>query len=69
MSLRHFTPAEIVITRVEAGRILRFFFPAQSIPPALTDEDISYAQALLVEAVDVSAEMGYVQVLFDKALM
>jgi hypothetical protein len=70
MALRHFAPAEIIITREQASRILRFFFPGQALPPsALTDDDISYAQALLVEAVDASTEMGYVQILFDNAFM
>jgi hypothetical protein len=70
VALRHFTPAEIVITRDQAARILRFFFPGQPLPPnSLTNDDISYAQALLVEAVDASTEIGYVQVLFDSAFM
>ena len=70
MPLRHFAPAEIVVTREQAARILRFFFPGQPAGPnELTTEDIGYAQALLVEAVDASTEMGYVQVLFDKAFM
>lgn len=33
----------------------------------LTDEDVSFAQALLIEAVDSSREMSYVQVIFEKA--
>jgi hypothetical protein len=70
VALRHFTPAEIVITREQAARILRFFFPGQPLAPeGLTKEDISYAQALLIEAVDASTEMGYVQILFDKVFM
>jgi hypothetical protein len=70
VALRHFTPAEIVITREQAARILRFFFPGQPLGPhTLNDEDISYAQALLIEAVDASTEMGYVQILFDNAFM
>jgi hypothetical protein len=70
VALRHFSPAEVVITREQAARILRFFFPGQPPTPSeLTNEDISYAQALLIEAVDASTEMGYVQILYDKAFM
>jgi hypothetical protein len=70
MPLRHFAPTEILITKEQAGRILKFFFPNMPIPPgALMEDDLSYAQALLVEAVDASTEMGYIQVLFDKAFM
>ncbi len=43
-------------------------FPDQQVSePQLSDEDISFAQALLIEAVDSSREMGYVQILFEKA--
>ena len=70
MPLKHFSPGEIVITREQASRILKYFFPDCPLPAGqLTDEDVSYAQALLIEAVDASTDMGYVQILFDKAFM
>ena len=54
----------------QAARVLRFFFPDQPIDAGrLTSADIAFAQALLIEAVDASAEMSYVEVLFDKAFM
>jgi len=49
MPLKHFSPAEIVITREQASRILRYFFSDSPLPAGqLTDEDVSYAQALLI---------------------
>ena len=65
--LRHFTKDELILSKQDAGRVLRYFFPAHPITPTqLTDEDVGFAQALLVQAVDSSTEMGYVQILFDK---
>lgn len=70
VSLKHFQPFELALNKEQAGRVLRFFFPDQPIDPGiLTDDDVSFAQALLVEAIDASNEMGYAQVLFDKAFM
>jgi len=48
-------------------RILRFFFPGQPMT-ALNDGDVEFAQALLVEALDASTQLGYVQILADKML-
>ena len=68
--LRHFRPNEIKITKEQAARVLKFFFPDQAVNPgSITNDDASFAQALLVEGVDASTEMGYVHVLFDKAYM
>ena len=65
--LRHFTKDELLLSQQDASRVLRYFFPAHPLPPGeLTDEDIEFAQALLLQAVDSSTEMGYVQILFDK---
>lgn len=66
-SLAHFSKSQCIITRAQAARVLRFFFPDQPLgEPELSDEDVSFAQALLIEAVDSSREMSYVQVLFEK---
>ena len=67
-SLQHFRKDQLIISRAQAARLLRFFFPSQQLSEnSLTDEDVAFAQALLIEAVDSSREMGYVQVLFEKA--
>ena len=69
-TLRHFPPSEVIISKEQASRILRFFFPGQpATASSLTAEDTAFAQALLVEAVDASKEMGYVHIIFDKAYM
>jgi hypothetical protein len=64
--LRHFTKDEIYISPEDARTILRFFFGAD-VPPAeqLTIEDQGFAQALLLEAIDSSYAMSYVQEIFD----
>lgn len=68
--LRHFSKSELLLSQEQAARVLRFFFPDQLVPAgALTDEDVGFAQALLIEAVDRSTEMGYVEVLFNNAFM
>jgi hypothetical protein len=68
--LQHFGPTELRMSADQALRVLRFFFPDQPIDPArMTDDDIAFAQALLIEAVDASTQMSYVQVLYDKAFM
>lgn len=62
--LRHFSKDEIKISREQASRILRFFFPDQSVSPNETDEDVAFAQALLLEAIDKSNDEGYIEILF-----
>ena len=64
--LRRFTPGEVLLTGPDAHRFLRFF----SIEPGLTPEqltiqDRAFVQALLVEAIDTSYDMGYVAALFN----
>ena len=68
--LRHFQKDEIRITRADARNIVVFFF-RNNVPPAasLTDEDVAFAQALLLEAVDKSYAMGYVEALFNSFYM
>lgn len=70
MALRRFTDDEIVISRNDAWKLLQFFFNQVSILPAsLTNQDISFAQALLLDAADRSYEMGYAQILFENFFM
>lgn len=66
MYLKHFSPAEILISRAEAVTILKFFWPDLSLTEGdLSNEDVGFAQALLLEAIDASYKMGYVHVIFD----
>jgi hypothetical protein len=68
--LKHFRPDEILISADDANTILRFFFGSQVSPSGeLTGEDIAFAQALLLEAIDKSYVMGYVQIVFDSFYM
>ncbi len=64
--LRHFSSIEIYITKHEAWTIFRFFWPPIQIrEESLTDDDIAFAQALFLEAIDASYKMGYVHILYD----
>jgi hypothetical protein len=68
--LKRFAPGEIKISFEEAARILKFFFPDAPIAAgSLTSDDLSFAQGLLVEAIDASSEMAYVQRLYEKTFM
>ena len=70
LQLRHFGPTELKLSPEQAQRVLRFFFPDQPIDAAnLTTDDISFAQALLVEAIDASAHISFVEIIFDKAFI
>jgi len=64
--LRHFGADEIIITADDANLILRFFF-GDNVPPAdqLDADDIGFAQALFLEAIDKSYAMGYVHIVYD----
>ena len=67
MSLRHFSADELIFDQQECFAILRFFFIDVGIQAAsLTVRDRSFAQALLVEAVDASYRMGYAEIIFDQ---
>jgi hypothetical protein len=64
--LQHFSGSDLRLDREQARLTLKFFFPSTDIDHInITDDDRSFAQALLVEAIDASAQMGYVQVLFE----
>jgi hypothetical protein len=63
--LRHFQRDELLITQEQAERIIRYFFGELTIPPGqLTDDDVCFAQALLLEGIDESNWIGYVEDLF-----
>jgi hypothetical protein len=65
-TLRHFDRPQLLFNQQESYDILRFFGIEPGIQAAaLTDEDRSFAQALLVEAVDASYAMGYVNIIYD----
>jgi len=64
--LRRFNSSELRLSREQALRVLRFFFLRVNISAAdLTEQDIAFAQGLLVQAIDSSYQMGFVQVIAD----
>jgi hypothetical protein len=64
--LRHFQRDELLFDQQQSFTILRYFGVEPGIQAAaLTDEDRGFAQALLVEAIDASYELGYVNIIFD----
>ena len=66
LGLMHFRPEEILLSDQEVIATLNFFFPKAGFQAEeLSPEIRSFAQAILVEAVDRSYEMGYVHILFD----
>lgn len=68
--LKHFTPEEILLTEDDAKKVYQFFFPeSQQIIDEIKNGKkfdhlhMQFAQALLVEGLDRSYEMGYVDIL------
>jgi hypothetical protein len=55
--LRYFDARQMLLSPAEAGAVLAFFFPCERKlpPPSLTFEDLSFAQGLLVETLDVES--------------
>ena len=70
MALRKFRSDELFMSNQEAWQVLVFFFGgnAGSVPGWLTDNDRSFAQALLIEAIDKSYLMSWVEALFSSAM-
>src|SRR5437867_1566513 len=63
--LRRFSESEVFLSQEQAWRALKFFWPDISIAPgALTVGDRSFAQALLVEAIDSSYQEGFVEIIY-----
>jgi hypothetical protein len=66
-NLKRFSQAQLQLDRPQAFRVLKFFFgdDVRLTASDLTVDDMIFAQGLLVEAIDASYEMGFVQVVFD----
>jgi len=70
VQLKRFTVPEIRISRDQAWKILSFFWQDVQIGPSdLTEDDLSFIQGLLVEAIDSSYNMGFVDHLFRSFYM
>jgi hypothetical protein len=69
--LLHFQPAELTLSAAEAGRVIEWLWP--DVKPELLggigDVDCSFAQALLVEAIDASADTKIVEELYAETYM
>jgi hypothetical protein len=70
MALKKFEPSELVLTPMEAWQVLVFFFGgnAGTLPGWLTDNDRSFAQALIIEAVDASYRMSWIEKLWSSTV-
>ncbi len=63
--LRKFTVNELKYTKDEAKQILTYFFGQFDLSSgSFTNEDIEFAQGLMVEAIDASNKMSYVEGIF-----
>jgi hypothetical protein len=70
MELRHFNLSEIILSNEDASAVIRFLWPNELIQPgSITTEDRAFAQALLIEAIDASYKMGFVEQLFKAFFM
>lgn len=69
-TLKKFSGDEIVLSNQEAWQVLLFFFGGNAgiSPAALTDNDRSFAQALLLEAIDASEAMSWIETLYNSAM-
>jgi hypothetical protein len=66
IELQHFEEKDILLTQEQAFRVIRFFWPdASVVPSALSSTDRAFAQALLIEAIDASYKMGFVEHIFN----
>ena len=69
-TLKKFSGDEIVLSNQEAWQVLVFFFGGNAgiSPAALTDNDRSFAQALLLEAIEASEAMSWIETLYNSAM-
>lgn len=64
--LKHFDESELLFDKEESFRILQYFGIEPGIPAgSFTAKDRSFAQALLVAAIDASYGMGFIHAMFD----
>ena len=70
MGLKKFKSDELIFTDQEYWQILLFFFGGNSgiSVNSLTENDKSFAQALLIEAIDKSYAMSWIECLFSEAM-
>jgi hypothetical protein len=69
MALKHFAATDIQLSQFDGWTVLRFFWPSFSVSPAnINDNDREFAQAMLIEAIDASKNMGIVEYLFASAI-
>ncbi|WGD49763.1 hypothetical protein QA641_29570 [Bradyrhizobium sp. CB1650] len=64
-SLAKYKNERLVITPVDAQRVLLFFF--HRLPPGLDDNDRRFAQALILAAAEATAEIGILERLWRSA--
>ena len=65
VELKRFKSDEIYLDQEQAWRVLRFFWPNTDITPgSLSESDRGFAQGLLVEAIDGSYQMGFIEIIF-----
>jgi hypothetical protein len=69
--LLHFTPEETELDDEETLAVLAFFWPDVDLSTLgqITDQDRSFAQALLIEAADASHSMGIVEAIYRHFFM
>jgi hypothetical protein len=68
VTLRSFAPDELVLDEEETKTVLKFFFPADSTKIdnlTINNRVRNFAQGLLVEAIDATYAMGFVQALWE----
>ena len=55
----------LIYTQQETWKILQFFFKSPGVRPGdLTDDDRAFAQALLLDALEMNYAMGFVAIIF-----
>ncbi|HEY0429024.1 MAG TPA: hypothetical protein VGC76_14680 [Pyrinomonadaceae bacterium] len=65
MSLREFRPDEILLSQQQAVTVFRMFWShTQVTANMLNSSSVAFAQGLLLEAIDASYRMGYVEAMF-----
>jgi hypothetical protein len=70
MDLQKFKSDDILFSDKECWQILVFFFGGNSgiSVNSLTDNDKSFAQAILIQVIDLSYSMGWIECLFKETM-